>query len=103
VLGNLCFAFYFDTGSFLKIRVPIRRREDTEGDRNLRLSARALRYRSGAAYSCFKIQLAGVWSLVLENPSNRSKTIRKESRKNFLAPLGSHLENWGGQKSEEDV
>lgn len=66
LLLELCFLFfYLDTGRFLNFRVPIRRREDTEGDRN----------------SCFKIQFAGVWSFVPENPSNRSKTIRKESRR----------------------
>jgi len=36
---NLDFAFYLDTGRFLVCRVPIRRREDTEGDRNLLRSA----------------------------------------------------------------
>lgn len=78
---DLCFAFYLDCGRFFNFHVPIRRREDTEGDRN----------------SCFKIQFAGVGSLFLEYPSNRSKTIRKESRKNFLAPLGgSHLERCRG-------
>lgn len=64
-------AFYLNTGRFLVGRVPIRRREDTEGDRNSR----------------FKIQFAGVVALCLEDPSNRSKTIRKESRTSFLAPL----------------
>ena len=36
LLRELCFAFYPDAGRFLNFRVPIRRREDTEGDRNLR-------------------------------------------------------------------
>jgi len=36
LLLELCFLFfYLDTGRFLNFRVPIRRREDTEGDRNL--------------------------------------------------------------------
>lgn len=56
-------------------------------------------WRLGGAYSCFKIQFAGVGSLSLEYPSNRSKTIRKESRKNFLAPLGVSLgEEWKGEE-----
>jgi hypothetical protein len=54
---------------------------------------------SGETDSCFKIQFAGVGSFVPENPSNRSKTIRKESRKNFLAPLGVSL----GDFLEEEV
>jgi hypothetical protein len=77
---KMCFLFYLNRGRFLNFRVPIRRREDTEGDRN----------------SCFKIQFAGVGSLLLENPSNRSKTIRKESRKNFLAPLRVSLGDFCG-------
>lgn len=37
LLLELCFLFfYLDAGRFLNFRVPIRRREDTEGDRNLR-------------------------------------------------------------------
>jgi hypothetical protein len=83
LLRDLCFAFYLDTGRLLKFRVPIRRREDTEGDRNLRWSAR------GAKKSAFTGSV-----LVLQNPvwrrrvalsrkpfepfENNSKGIKKE-------------------------
>ena len=61
VFRKLCFAFYLDCGRFFNLRVPIRRREDTEGDRNLRLlAARVGLARRELTHSCFKIQLAGV-------------------------------------------
>jgi len=48
VLRDLCFAFYLESGRFLNCRVPIRRREDTEGDRNLSVCQRALSSDNGA-------------------------------------------------------
>lgn len=37
LLRDLCFTFYLDAGRFLCFRVLVRRREDTEGDRDLLL------------------------------------------------------------------
>jgi hypothetical protein len=66
LLRKLCFAFYLDTGRFLNFRVPIRRREDTEGDRNLwSWSARAAS--DGALVRD---------GLVLQNPVCRSRVVR---------------------------
>jgi hypothetical protein len=66
LLRDLCFAFYLDTGRFLNFRVPIRRREDTEGDRNLfAVSARS-----------WVTTALGRDGLVLQNPVCRSRVAR---------------------------
>lgn len=86
------FSFYLWWCGLLGRRVSIRRREDTEGDRNLEAVSRGCRghwrRRRGVAYSCFKIQFAGVPFEPFENNSKGFRVSLGELGKKKAMPKG---------------